>query len=261
MRSTRRGRGAIGGVGAVVASVIVCGAGAAQGGIVNGGFTGSIDLGTQEYPGWTHVGLINFRSGVPPTFEPLTDDIAMIATAESFTGQPEGAVSPLVVATFLGDASLAPGISAMRPSTTFGSAIKQTFTAAPGESLTFEWNLTSADADFVDFAFVYLNGPGVSVLAKLADSLVSPDNLTPIYSETSLMVYNSGPLAGGTYTIGIGAFNATDNLNAGGSALMVDNVVLTAVPEPVSGIVMLVGVMGALARPLNPQKRARRDAV
>jgi hypothetical protein len=241
-----------------VAAIVTLGVGAsAQAGIVNGDFSSAGGL----YDGWNALGLhLLARDPIPASYQPV-DPAGMPATPENIAlGGSGGGATTLEVATFLGDASQAPAIDALHTNPSYGAVIAQTFSAAAGESLSFDWNLISGDFDFEDFGFVYLAGPGIATpVHHLADSLPASidENFDILFSQTGLATYNSGPLAGGTYTLGLGVFNSSAGAgsnNWGQSYLFVDNVELSEVPEPASAMVLIAGAMGALARPL---KRAR----
>ena len=110
-----------------------------------------------------------------------------------------------------------------------GSAIKQTFTAAAGQALTFNWNFITDEAPpsiFNDFAFWSL-----SSLSTLADAnqpgLISFGSLLQTgFKQTSVVLPNVG-----TYTLALGVANVSDT--GGLPQLLVDDVtVASSVPEP-----------------------------
>ena len=122
---------------------------------------------------------------------------------------------------------------------TTGSAIKQTFTAQAGDTLTFDWNFLTDEATptvFNDFAFVSI--AGVDTLADTSSEFVS--SLTPFVEETEFNNFSFTFENTGTYTLGLGVTNSVDTVV--NSGLLVDNVNLASVPEPAS----ILGVLAAL---------------
>jgi hypothetical protein len=178
------------------------------------------------------------RSGPWTAFAPLDVNVAFMDTPEAFGPGPGDGASTLEIEMHLG---LTAGAIDAHPNTklpTFGAVIAQTFTANPGDVLSFEFNHTSVDDTYLfdhanDFSFVAIvpaMGPATfEVIADSSDLIGIPNSTDIIPAESGLKVYTSPPLLGGTYTLGIGIFNSVDNEL--GSALIVDNVTLTAVPE------------------------------
>ena len=235
-----------------------------QAAITNGDFSSG-------YSGWTTAGLPIFpraNMALDGAFAPLGEEIALLTTPDSFNGQAEGGAS---VATVEGMLSLPAGtINGLATLPSFGTVMLQSFTAAAGEKLTLQWNFVSYDETGFffttggDFAFVYLTGPGIDSLVKLADvnDLTSgPNNLESIPGETGMGVFTSPALAGGSYTLGLAAFNSNDNNNAT-SVLLVDNVELLPVPEPNSASLAGIAAIGAalLARYRHTPRRRTVEA-
>ena len=125
-------------------------------------------------------------------------------------------------------------------SSTTGSAIKQTFTAQAGDTLTFDWNFLTNEAtpefNFNDFAFVSI--AGVDTLANTFSEFVS--SLTTFNEETEFKNFSFTFETSGTYTLGLGVTNSFDTFVSSG--LLVDNAQLASVPEPAS----ILGVLAAL---------------
>lgn len=123
-----------------------------------------------------------------------------------------------------------------------GSAIKQSFTANAGDSLSFDWNfltnddITAPDSAFNDIAFFSLN----SIPIKLADLFSSfTISSTTFNFESGFHTSTIGIQSAGIHTIGFGVANVGDQLI--NSGLLVDNVKITAVPEPSSLILSIIG--------------------
>jgi len=122
-----------------------------------------------------------------------------------------------------------------------GSALKQTFTAAAGDTLTFSFKFATNDLTNADFAFVTLQGPGSgttqtnffnagsSPSAGLVNTATSVDALFGINTfskETGFLTEQVTVGAAGTYTLAIGVTNASDTVFESG--LVVDNIVQAA---------------------------------
>jgi hypothetical protein len=122
-----------------------------------------------------------------------------------------------------------------------GSAIKQTFTANAGDILSFKWNFLTneqtpwADARYNDFAFVTLIS--VNTLANTYSGFVNAPFVSGFSEQTGFQTFSRVLPSAGTYTLGIGVVDVTDTLGASG--LLVDDVQLSATPEP--GTMMLLG--------------------
>lgn len=213
--------------------------------VTNGTFDGWTSV---NHPGWNTIGLVSGRypdiyQEAPNTTEPP----ATMQTPDSFTFQAEGGATPAEIAAMFGGPITAADILPLDTSSfdpSFGSAIAQTFTnPSAGQKLTFQWNFVSFDSVGQDFAFIYLTGPGGTVIQRLAGQegvSPTPDDLDGISGQIGLTTFTSSPLAAGSYRIGLSVMNSNGNINAGGSALIVDNVML--VPEP--ACLALVGLAG-----------------
>ncbi len=184
---------------------------------------------TGNFSGWSTFGqtsvVTNAAFNVTPTdghFEALLTtggNAGSTAGLESFLGLSAGALNTLVGA-----------------STFQGSAIKQTFSATPGEKISFNWNFLTNECPtfctnppnnfFRDTSFAI-----VSVLySKLADTndvatfFAAPG--TGFNEQTGFKNFTTGPLIGGPVTLAFGVVDVGDS--AVDSALVVD----AAVPEP-----------------------------
>jgi hypothetical protein len=204
--------------------------------IVNGEFMG-LDPVNKIIPGWSPLGSPPLFRTPAFNFAPFGDEVVLMDTPEDFS---PGTTPPLVSDIEMHLSLTAGSISALGNSPVNGAVIAQTFTANAGDVLSFEFNHLSFDDTHVfdpmttinDFSFVSLFGPGSSILQIIGDRFTltgDPDNLGGIPAESGLATFMSPPLLGGTYTLGIGVLNS--GFSFGSSALLVDNVTLTAVPE------------------------------
>ncbi|MBD2255012.1 PEP-CTERM sorting domain-containing protein [Nostoc parmelioides] len=136
-----------------------------------------------------------------------------------------------------------------------GSAIKQTITVNAGDVLTFYWNFltdeVSADPDFNDFAFFSVSN--INQLANTYDATVF--SFSRLAQQTGYQPYTYNFTTAGIYTLGFGVIDVGDTTV--NSALLVDNVELTPVPEPVTmfGILIGAGFGYAAKMRFSPQQK------
>jgi hypothetical protein len=143
-----------------------------------------------------------------------------------------------------------------------GSAIKQTFTVRQGETLSFSWNFLSNETvfddqptTFNDLAFVSIGG----TVLKIADTsnLANPSN-TIFDTETGYKTFSYTFTQGGTYLLGIGVVDVDDSNDFFPSGLLVDNVEIQSVPEPMTILGSLVALgLGALFKKQHSQDQNR----
>jgi hypothetical protein len=197
------------------------------------------------------VGLdVNFNPIIGGNAVPV-DFISGFSSLEEF----------LEISTFFGNTSL-DSIATATPIE--GSAIKQTFTAAAGQRLTFNWNfLTNESVDstavdnftfpqFNDFAFVSIKSDSFSQLFSLANTVSGfTDSATNFTNETGYRQFSYTVPTTGTYTLGIGVVDVGEPTRVSG--LLVDNV---EVPEPGSTLALLVGgALGTAATRMRNKKK------
>jgi hypothetical protein len=129
-----------------------------------------------------------------------------------------------------------------------GSLAQQTFMAAAGQRLSFQWNLGTRDAEFGDLAFVVLNGQWLPLGTALdAQTEASGDMLW----QTGLQTF-SVTLASGPTTLSFGVVDMDDF--TGVSTLQIQGLQVTPVPEPQSLALLLAGLL-----PLAWRARSRRS--
>jgi len=209
--------------------------------IVNGGFENG-------FTGWSTTGITSIQTaafGSGPTQG--TQDALM----ES--GDGSGFTTAAGLASFLGlSAGVLQGIATDQ--VTGGSAINQTITVNARDALTFDWNFLTNEAtalsggastSFNDLAFVSLSSGGTGTATKLADTFSSfTSSSTKFAAETGFSTQTITFATGGTYTLGFGVVNVTDQF--GDSGLLLDNVNVTpavsAVPEPSTLVTTSIGV-------------------
>lgn len=211
--------------------------------IINGDFGSGLT-------NWTSIGDVSIQSGAAflTTASSLSDDDAPSASG-AFN------LSAINVVPSSGglDAFSGLALDALDPnpdSLVFafeGSALKQTFTVAAGEVLSFEWRLFTNDP-IADYAYVVINGVktdlGLSALAATVSS--------PFAFESGLNVFSQVFPSAQTVTLSVGVVDVNDF--SGTTALSVDNV--QVVPEPSALGLGLVAAAGLLARRRQRQAHA-----
>jgi hypothetical protein len=200
--------------------------------IVNGGFESG------NFSGWQTTGdasVVGASIGSSPTqgaFQAFLTTASQQGDFNNFSGT--DAVVASTLESFLG---LAPGSLGTAVE---GSAIKQTITANAGEVIRFDYKFLTTEGSNNDFAFVTL-----PALSTLADTTTGPFFssaviLDPVFGdptqETAFGTFSFTIPVTGTYTLGIGVVDQTDEFIPSG--LLIDNAVLAqpgqVVPEPSS---------------------------
>lgn len=214
------------------------------------GFEGS----TLTQPTVGDAALVTAAFDPPPqgSKQLLLTTLSSVADGGNFSGT--NAVSIAAAESFLG---LAGGSIPDGSTTGDVSAVKLTLNLGVGAIVSFDYKfLTSAtNLDGQDFAFYTLRlGNGTPVLVPFANvSNATVSSSTPIFDfETTANTLTLAPITtAGIYTLGIGVSDRLDDVIQSG--LLIDNVSISAVPEPGTaafGVILLAG----LAR------RARRSA-
>lgn len=212
---------------------------------------------------WTPTGDVSIDMGALGSGPPFDSSQALLTTASlgeddattpgefNFSGTAAApAGSPPILETAVGlsagDLDRSPLFQAFE-----GSAIVQDFTALEGETISFNWNFLTNDANAEpspsfpagarDYAFVVLDNTLVATLADTGSTL--GDSSTVFNRETGFQEFTSDPLSAGDHTIAIGVVDIQDtNLT---SALLVDAPQEILVPEPSFLLsLMVLGAMG-----------------
>lgn len=206
----------VAGVAAVVGITSFVGVDSAQAAIINGDFSSG-------FSGWSTLGDTDATSGAA-VLNTLGADLADI---ESFLGLPTGALA---------------GISGTNPIN--GSAIKQSFFANAGTTISFDWFFQAGDYfPFNDFAFYSLVPTGGANL--LSNVAAVGDFGNSGQQSLSFLIPTTG-----NYTLGFGVLNALDfGLN---SSLTIDNVNGDTTPIPTPAL--LPGLLGMGVAALRKRK-------
>ena len=223
----------------VITGLAMAGAGGtAQAIVVNPGFE------TGDFTGWDSIGAVSvvdssFGSG-PST-----------GTFQALLSTGDGAVDVTALETFLG-VTAGTLASVSGEDVNSGSAIQQTVSVTPGETLSFDFNFLTNEvpqpAQFNDFGFVIANS-SFDVLADRFSPLLASSPTAVFLDETGFQTFLEGPFVfGDTFTLAFGVVDVSDGtVNSG---LLVDASGATAVPEPAALSLLgmaLIGI-GAVAR-------------
>jgi hypothetical protein len=129
-----------------------------------------------------------------------------------------------------------------------GSAIQQSFTAAAGDLISFNFDYLT---NFGSFAFLDLDGTLTVLSPQTCESYPgavdgkygSYSSPTGFQIECAQQLFSTRLDTTGTHTIAVGVirYESDDDAN---SAILVDNFVLTAVPEPSTWLLLASGLVG-----------------
>jgi len=227
--------------------------------IVNGSFENAPDFVNWTTTGNTSIQIAGFTAAIPDgaqeafldnstnPFPGATGATTNIASLDTFVNLSAGALE-------------GQGVKS-------GSAIKQTFTANVGDTVTFTYKIVSNDVVNPDFAFTTLQGPGVAPatennffhvgsspsaglvnMAGTADALAFADVSGTFSKETGFLTQTVTVGAAGSYTLAVGITNV--NNTTFDTGLVVDNFVQAAgtggggsgVPLPAGMYLMPLGL-------------------
>jgi hypothetical protein len=237
---------------ALSALALALAAGSASAQVVNGQFDNGL-------AGWTTGGdaaVVGNHLSLSNAYD-ATDDTAganrnLSGNAPLVSGQPGGLEDGAGVAQQALDPNAAAGITA-----TEGSVASQSFLAAAGSKLSFQWDLStldqSGDPSLADIAFVVLDGK-LTVLGNALDAGTAIVGGS-YAAHTGWADWSTTLANGGTHTVAFGIADIGDFVTS--SALDVSDVTLTspsAVPES-STLASMAAGLGLLAL----QARRRRS--
>jgi hypothetical protein len=213
-------------------------AGSAHAQVANGHFANGLD-------GWTtggdaavvggHLSLTNAYPGGLDDVDGVERNLS--GTAPLASGQPGGLEDQAGVAPHALDPDAAQGITAAE-----GSVASQTFLAAAGSQLSFQWNLStmdvSGDPTLADIAFVVIDGQEITLGSAL--DATSPLTGGAYAADTGWADWSTTFATGGSHTIAFGIADIGDVLVS--SALDVAGVEVSAVPETSTLALMIAGL-------------------
>lgn len=133
---------------------------------------------------------------------------------------------------------------------TEGSVLARSFTVEAGDVLSFDWQLLTQDVGGADYAFLTV-GNSLITLGNAASAALpgSGDYL----AQTGLSTYQYTFANAGTFQVSFGIADVGDY--AVSSALSLDNVALTPIPEP-STYAAILGAAGLVGAMIHRRKRA-----
>lgn len=214
---------------------------------------------TGDFTGWTTYGDVSIQSPAVRKVAALTtasvdyeDDFPLEAGFNNRSGTP--AVDFLFAPDLAGVAYDV--LDAVGGGFTYeGSAIRQSFFATAGDTLTirFDWTFLSADVDHADFGFLAINDTVVKFVDTASAPVASQFNgsfgdFSDVTWGWAAVDYTYTATTTGEVTMVLGVVDLNDA--NGTSELRVDNIAVTAVPEPATYALTLAGlaVLVAAAR-------------
>jgi hypothetical protein len=195
---------------------------------------------TSGLSGWTAGGDVVAAGGVAvlttasATFE---DDIGESLNLSGTDPLIVGDAGGLEDFTGVAIGSLDPDIEA---NATEGSALRRSFAVQAGERFSFDWNLATLDTDpglAKDYAFVVIEGQRFD-LGRAADAQQAA--ASPYAAQTGWMHFEYVFAQAGNVNIAFGVVDVTDYSVS--SRLSLDNVSISAVPEPHAYALLLAGL-------------------
>jgi len=215
----------------------------AQAQVLNGDFSSGLTS-------WTPLGDVSVQSGAAflttasVTFE---DDAPALAGAFNFSGT-AAADSTNILDTFsnLSVGALDPDAGSLIYAYE-GSALKQSFTVAAGDVISFQWQFLTNDP-LADYAYVVINGTKTDLgQASLAGTPSSPfafeSGVNTFFSQVFPSAQTVDFVVG---VVDVNDFNGT-------TALQFDNVQI--VPEPSTAMLALVGLLGLAGRRRSNERK------
>ncbi len=207
----------------------------------------------QGFTSWSTAGNTAVQGalgGIPPISVPNGSNQAVLNSGDGSGA--DASIPAAALETFL-DLG-AGGLSGVGPVAFRGSAIKQSLTSVSvGDILTFSWNFLTNEAtpspqnDFSFFSVSRVGGGPTAQLLANTNSNFTAINASTFAEQTGYQQRSFTFTVAGDYTLGFGVVN-TDPFAS--SALLVDNVSITAVPEPtcLASLMVLGGTVLTLRR-------------
>ena len=215
------------------------------------------NFGSGTLPPWSATGnasVENLLAGPAPSGNPFQAFIGNVGVSVYALGS--GAAVP--AATLQSALGLAPGaldtlkIAGDTGTVAFGSAVQQSFTANAGDQLRFNWNFLSDETSNHagnDFAFLSIDGN----LQRIANTFTTSGPTSTVFTnETGYHTFSTVIPWGGAHNVAFGVVDVNGAIGA--SAVLIDDVRVTAVPEPgsvaltLAGLAMLAGIMRTRGR-------------
>jgi PEP-CTERM motif len=193
-------------------------AASAQAQVINGNF-GS---GANGLAGWTVLGDAKVSSGVlslttaATVLPDATFNLSGVSAADINLLEPAAGVA-------------AHGLNLNEQEAYEGSLVQQSFVVAAGQTLSFTWSFSTADAQFLDHAFVVFNGQ-VNTLASSASPGLATQSFSRTFSQAGAVKLSFGVVDTGDYEVV--------------SRLNISNVQITPVPEAATWLMLGLGLAG-----------------
>jgi hypothetical protein len=208
--------------------------------------------------GWTPAGNAAAQGAVAgtPVVNPFGSTHALVSSGNGGVGDVSITVGSLESALNLSTGT----ITAVSATAFRGSAISQVLTNVNvGDVLSFSWNFLTNETtpspnnnDFSFFSLGQTGGVSTAVLLANTNSVFTPIVNGPFSAQTGYQTRQFTFTVAGDYTLGFGAMNVPVPDAFGNSGLLIDQVSITAVPEPTSMAALgLGGLLLTLRRRRN----------
>lgn len=206
--------------------------------------------------GWSTIGdaaavstVNGHRAAITTASKAFEDDAGLPAGALNLSGQ-EPAAAGFDLENFVG---LAPGALDLDIATmaTEGSALSRSFSVTAGDRLSFDWQMATLDSNpGLDFAFIVIDGVKLD-LSSAFEATGAGD--APYSFQTAVSSFNYTFQRSGQITVAFGVVDVLDYVAS--SALYVDNLSVSAVPEPSTYAMMFAGLAAMAGITRRRQRR------
>jgi hypothetical protein len=206
--------------------------------------------GFDDLSNWTRLGDATTLGGFAALTNATTfaeDDFPLPAGTANLSGfdAVETNIGSAGLENFVGLAVGALNLSETQQATE-GSAIQRSFSVSAGEVLSFDWLLASRDSALgLDYAFVVIDG---QLIPLASASAATGAFMEPYPNATAIQRFEYSFTRSGSVQVAFGVVDVLDY--NGSSALGLDNLTVTAVPEPASYALLMagLGLLGVVAR-------------